>query len=408
MTPGARLAAASEVLHEILTRKAAADRVLQQWGKAHRFAGSKDRANIAERVYAILRRLGECAAAMGGMEPRALVIGSLNVVDGLAIEAIEALCVDGAHALGPLTTNERQMLLKHEPARGPAAHVNCPSWLLPELEQVFGETTSAELDALNERAPFDLRVNLLKATREEVLTELKKSGLPASPCPFSVTGIRIAAGGNPKIETYPCFLEGRVEVQDESSQLAVAFADAKPDDIVVDLAAGGGGKSLALAAAMQNRGQIFACDVDAARLKHMMPRMARAGDGIIQLSGDPYADALPRLFPNGADLVFVDAPCSGSGTWRRNPEAKWTLSEETLQRYQDAQVSLLNRAVQLVKPHGRIVFAVCSLLMREGREQVDAFCARSPGWVMTRHMFLTPLQSGSDGFFAAELCRRTL
>jgi 16S rRNA (cytosine967-C5)-methyltransferase len=248
----------------------------------------------------------------------------------------------------------------------------------------------------------------MKAKRDAVIAELVGLGLPATACARADTGIRFAVGHNPKVEGLACFLEGRVEIQDESSQLAVALADAKAGEVVIDLAAGAGGKALALAAAMGNKGRLVACDIDAARLVNLSPRTERAGVTIIDVAGDPYAEQLTRSLGQGADLVFVDAPCSGSGTWRRNPESKWTLTPATLARYAEAQVSLLDRAQALVKPGGRILYAVCSLLPAEGAGQVEAFCARHDGWHLARDMFLTPLSSETDGFFAAELRRRTL
>lgn len=408
MTPGARLAAAGEVLTDVLSRRLAADRVLKSWGKSHRFAGSRDRAAIGERVYAVLRRLGECAAVLGKDDPRSLVLGSLAVIDGLEIDAIAALCVDGTHALGALSDGERRALDAFKVSGKTSAELNCPAWLRPQLAESFGDRLADELEALNARAPLDLRVNLLKARRDDVLAELAGHGIQAAPCPQSNSGIRIAAGSNAKVEALACYLEGRIEIQDESSQLAVAFADAKPGETVIDLAAGAGGKALALAAAMDNRGRVLACDIEPARLANMSPRVERAGARIIETAGDPYGDHLKRLVGQGAGLVFVDAPCSGSGTWRRNPEAKWTLTAATLEKFGDAQQRLLERASELVAPGGRIVYAVCSLLRSEGAGRSEAFCRRHPEWRIARDMFLTPCRSGTDGFFAAELRRRTL
>ncbi|MEQ1754498.1 MAG: RsmB/NOP family class I SAM-dependent RNA methyltransferase [Micropepsaceae bacterium] len=408
MTPGARLAAAAEVIHEILTRKAAADRVLLHWGKAHRFAGSKDRAAIAERVYTVLRRLNECAIVTGSSDPRALVVGSLRAIDSLTTDAIAALCVDGSHALGELSSGERDALQGRAAELPGHVSLNYPQWLHADLASAFGERLTIELRALNERAPLDLRVNLLKADRESLLEELKALSLPVKACVRSATGIRFEPGSDPKLNSLACYIDGRVEVQDESSQLAVEFAAVKADEIVVDLAAGAGGKTLALAAVMQNRGCILACDVSAERLERMRPRVVRAGASNIRLAGDPYSGDIADRVGAGADIVFVDAPCSGSGTWRRNPEAKWNLTPETLQGYRDIQARLLDRAAVLVNKQGRVVYAVCSVLPAEGPQQAEAFCARHPDWHVSRHLALTPAQSGTDGFYAAELKRAAL
>jgi len=405
MTPGARLAAAAEVLDQVLQGRSAADRALQSWGRSHRFAGSKDRAAIAERVYAVLRRLGECEALAGARGGRALVLASLAVCDRLPVGEIAALATDGAHAPGALTRSEESRLAAHVP--GPAdALLNVPQWLLPRLRSVFGDSLEQELAALNLRAPLDLRVNTLKASREQVLDELVREGLVPQACERSPDGIRLPPGNDARISALACFLEGRVEVQDESSQLAVRFAVPGPGQTVVDLASGAGGKALAMAALMQDRGRVLACDVSMDRLMAMGARRARSGASIITIAGDPYGERIVQLADGGADLVFVDAPCSGSGTWRRNPEAKCTLDETRLAGYLAAQVQLLDRAASLVSPDGRIVHAVCSVLAEEGPEQAASFCARHAGWQVSRTLRLSPASTGTDGFFAAELRRR--
>lgn len=403
MTPGARLAAAAEVLADIFARKAAADRVLAAWGKAHRFAGSKDRAAIAERVYICLRRRNECAFTVQDESPRALVIGSLAVADALDVDVIAALCVDGAHALGPLTDVERASLQSRRTPNDPWITLNYPKWLHADLAAAFGENLAREMAALNTRAPLDLRANTLKTTREAAIRELEAAGLRPHAC-ATPSAIRVA-DADAKVTALPIYKEGRVEVQDEASQRAVLFAQARPGDTVIDLAAGAGGKTLALAAAMANKGRILACDVEPLRLKNMEPRIARAGATIVEIVGDPYGGAIKAAAGEGADLVFVDAPCSGSGTWRRNPESKWTLDETRLAAYRAAQTKLLDRAAELAKPTGRILYAVCSLLSQEGEAQVTAFAARNPSWRVAQSLMLTPARDQTDGFFAAELRR---
>jgi len=406
VTPGARLAAAAEVLAEIFARKAAADRTLAAWGRAHRFAGSKDRAAIAERVYIVLRRRNECADAMADDTPRALVLGSLAVADEFDVERVSALCTDGQHALGPLTNVEHHRLAEPpERLREPWIAHNYPRWLHEDLVATFDENLAVELGALNARAPLDLRVNTLKARPDDVLRELRAIGLEAMPCALAGTGIRLAADGDAQVAKIAAYVEGRIEIQDEASQLAVTIADPRPGETVIDLAAGAGGKSLALAAAMGNQGRVLACDVEPARLHRMEPRVARAGAGIVQIVGDPYGGAVSAVAGDGADLVFVDAPCSGTGTWRRNPEAKWTLDAERLAAYRAAQVRLLDRAAELVKPAGRIAYAVCSVLRTEGAVQVDDFCARNPAWRRKSAKLLTPYRDGTDGFYIAVIER---
>lgn len=423
MTPGARLAAAIEVLTEIFARAAAADRVLVGWGRAHRFAGSKDRAAIADRTYTVLRRRNECADRMGDESPRALVIGSLAVADHLHVDAIDALLQDGTHAPGAMTVDERQALERRRAApTEPWTRLNYPQWLHDELSYSFGARLEDEIAALNARAPLDLRVNALRARRDGVLAELARDGIEAQACRYAPMGLRVAAGIDAKITALDAYQTGRVEIQDEASQIAVLLSGAKGGDTVIDLAAGGGGKSLALAAMMQNKGRIIACDVDAARLAPLGARAERAGAMIVENGGDPYALPTPA---SGADIVFVDAPCSSSGTWRRNPEAKWTLTSERLGAYRSAQVRLLDRAAELCAPRGRIVFATCSVLPSEGREQIEAFLARHAEWQVKpvvdlwlaqerrepprglgKTALLTPAQDGTDGFFCAVLARR--
>jgi 16S rRNA (cytosine967-C5)-methyltransferase len=421
MTPGARLAAAIEVLTEVFARGAAADRVLTSWGRAHRFAGSKDRAAIGERVYSVLRRRNECAYRMGGDEgPRALVIGSLAVVDQFAIDAIDELLQNGSHAPGALTPEERAALERSQalPAE-PWVRFNYPQWLHAEFAAAFGTRLEAEMAALGLRAPLDLRVNTLRAKPADALAELAREGIESKASRYAPACLRVVPGNDAKVTKLEAYESGRVEVQDEASQIAVLLSGAKRGDTVIDLAAGAGGKSLALAAMMQNRGRIFACDFDQARLAPLPARAERAGATIIERAGDPYE--LPRP-PAGADVVFVDAPCSGSGTWRRNPEAKWTLTPAKLDAYRAAQARLLDRAAELCAESGRVVFATCSLLPSEGPEQIAAFLTRHPKWVvksatdawiaaaptapptgLQRFGLLTPAQDGSDGFFVAVL-----
>lgn len=407
MTPGSRLAAAAEILTEIFTAKAAADRTIGGWGKAHRFAGSKDRAAIAERVYTVLRRRNECAYTMNAETPRALVLGSLAAIDELDVERIDALCTDGPHALGAMSVAEREQLATRRalPPDQPWIALNYPAWLHDQFRAAFGSDLETEVAALNARAPLDLRVNTLCARRDDMLRELESEAFQASPCPHAAQGIRLAAGTDAKVSSIAAYLAGRIEIQDEGSQLAVAMADAKPGDTVVDLAAGAGGKSLALAAAMENRGRVLACDIEPIRLRKMEPRVIRAGATIIDIVGDPYGGAISTAVGDGADIVFVDAPCSSTGTWRRNPESKWTLDEARLANFRAAQTKLLDRAVQLAKPGGRIVYVVCSLLPSEGVEQIEHFVARNPAWHLTKSTRLTPARDDTDGFFAAVLER---
>jgi len=423
MTPGARLAAAAEILDDIFARRSAADRTIANWGRSHRFAGAKDRAAIAARVYTVLRRRNECAHAASGETPRALVLGSMKV-EGLDADEIDALCTDGQHAIGALTTAERRDLDGTKPpATESWIRLNYPEWLHEELLAAFGGGLEREIEALNGRAPLDLRVNTLKADREAVLRELTEAGLTPERLARVSAGLRLPAASAANVTRLAAYKQGRVEVQDEGSQLAVLLAGARPMQTVIDLAAGGGGKSLALAAAMENRGRILACDVEPLRLRQMEPRIARAGAKIVEIVGDPYGGAIAAV--KNPDLVFIDAPCSGTGTWRRNPEAKWTLDESRLANYRAAQARLLDRAVELAGAATRIVYAVCSVLPSECAGQIESFCRGHPAWTIKpaseiwrsvaahtppagvdQFANLTPARAGTDGFFVAVLDRR--
>lgn len=353
----------------------------------------------------MLRRRNECAFRMQRSDARALVIGSLAVVDRLDGDAIAALCVDGSHALGALSEQELTQATSVRDADEPWVRSNYPQWLHDELSLTFGGALSREMRALNERAPLDLRANALKATREQVLLELREAGVEAAAIPATRHGLRVAVGTDAKVTALDGYAQGRFEIQDEASQQSVALAGARAGETMVDLAAGGGGKALALAAEMTNAGRVLVCDIEASRLKKAEARIARAGATIIETQGDPYGLAVKAAVGPGADAVFVDAPCSGSGTWRRNPEAKWTLDEQRLEGYRAAQVQLLDRAVELVHPGGRIVYAVCSVLPSERQAQIDAFIGRHDGWRVDGSLDLTPARDATDGFFAARLVR---
>ena len=390
MTPAARLQAAIEIVDEVLyaarSGGAAADTLIQRYFKTRRYAGSGDRRAVRALAYAAIRRAGEMPAS-----GRAALIG-LSEDD----PALTALFDGSAHGAPSILPGE---------ARAEAGIA--PAWLLDKLAATL---EPAELPALLERAPLDLRVNRLKATRDEVLQEL----------PFAHSGrlspdaIRLPE--HEQVERLPAWSEGRIEVQDEGSQLVALACAARPGETVVDLCAGGGGKTLALAAMMQGQGRLIACDVDRARLARLGPRAERAGAQRIEvrlLDGGREAAGLADLAA-AADVVLVDAPCSGSGTWRRNPEARWRLNPARLERLTTLQRQVLSLAAPLVRPGGRLVYAVCSLLDEEGSDAVAAFLAREPGWRAAPLEFgrshgpgtlLTPHRDGTDGFFIAALVR---
>jgi 16S rRNA (cytosine967-C5)-methyltransferase len=401
MTPGARLAAAIEVLDHVLGKRRAADVALSEWARANRFAGSGDRRAIEGRVYCVLRRRNECAAAMSGHDDaRALVLGSLRL-EGLDPEKIENLLQDGPHAPGPPSPGERTLLQTAMDDAPPLwTALNYPEWLHPELARSLGGGLAGEMEAMQARAALDLRANALKTDRRGAKAALARDGVETDESALAPHALRVR--GHAKLDAVEAFLGGLVEVQDAASQAVCEMVQARPGDRIVDLCAGAGGKSLALAAAMKNQGAILACDVDGKRLGRLAPRAVRAGATIVELTGDPYTDH-PHLTPGVADAALVDAPCSGSGTWRRNPEAKWTLDAERLTGYRNAQAQALDRAVQLVRPGGRILYATCSLLKSEGEDQVDAALTRHAGWRTAAMRRFSPAATDTDGFFAALL-----
>jgi 16S rRNA (cytosine967-C5)-methyltransferase len=430
MTPGARASAAIEVLADIEGRKRPAAEALKYWGLSHRFAGSGDRAAIGNLVFDALRRRASAAYAVGDDSPRALVLRTLASGWGLGPEGVAALADGSRFAPSPLSPAEFEGLRREVPTGAPA-HIrgDFPEWLASEFERIFGEGAAGEGAAMAMRAPVDLRVNSLKTTREKVLRALRR--FEPTPTPYSPLGVRIAAGSGPSrsphVEAEPGHGKGWYEVQDEGSQLATALAGAHAREQVLDLCAGAGGKTLALSAAMENTGQLYAYDADRMRLRPIFERLKRAGARNVQVlqPGDP--EALGAL-EGRIDRVVVDAPCTGSGVWRRRPEAKWRLSRQMLEARLSDQRAVLDQAAPLVKPGGRLVYITCSVLPQENRDQVETFMARFPDfellpwpriWAEARlpaasasadgsaeTLLMTPRTFGTDGFFVAALRRR--
>jgi 16S rRNA (cytosine967-C5)-methyltransferase len=432
MTPAARLSAAIEVIETIEAARIPAAQALKDWGTAHRFAGSGDRAAIAGLVWDMLRRWASSAYLMDDASVRGRALGMLKLERGFDVEKIAALCDGGRFAPAPLSEAERQALRERTLDGAPAPVAgDYPEWLDSYLEQAFGADRVAEATAMASRAPLDLRVNSLKAKRDKVQAAL--SHLGAKPTPFSPLGLRIelsADARNPGIQAEEAFIKGQVEVQDEGSQIAALFAAAKPGEQVIDLCAGAGGKTLALAAMMQGKGRLIATDRDKRQLAPIHERLSRAGVHNAEVRA-PKGEADPLLdIKASADLVLIDAPCTGTGTWRRNPDAKWRMRPGALDIRLKEQAEVLDRAVTLVKPGGRIAYITCSVLPAENGAQIRAFLARhgeftlappaetvrvlwdkaedfaaaaleSPeGWLMT------PRRTGTDGFFVSILVRR--
>lgn len=396
MTPAARLQAAIEILTALEQTPAPADRVLRDYFRARRYAGSKDRAAVADRVFDCFRHAYSYGWRMGSPWPRRLVIASV-LAEGVDPET---LFTGEAYAPAALDAGERQALAAAP--ENPPAHVTgeFPDWLATDLNQAFGDSLVAEMGAMQSRAPVTIRVNTLKTTRDDLLAALAAEGFDATPTPHAATGLRLDGAATGKLSASALFAGGQFEFQDEAAQVAAALCAVKPGDRVLDYAAGAGGKALALAAAMANKGEIVAHDIDSGRLAMIGPRATRAGVSIIQTTTSLSA----RTF----DLVLLDAPCSGTGTWRRQPELRVRLKPERLAELVALQAKLLQQAAAFVKPGGRLVYATCSVLPRENDAQIAAFISAHPEFAATEPFFhATPLRTNTDGFFTAVLHRAT-
>jgi 16S rRNA (cytosine967-C5)-methyltransferase len=431
MTPQARLSAAIEIIETIEAQRAPAAKALKDWGGAHRFAGSGDRAAIAGLVWDVLRRRASSAWIMSDETARGRALGMLKRERGLGVEAIAALCDGGRYAPEPLSEAERTALATRTiDAAPPPVAGDYPDWLDHYLAQVFGEDRIAEAAAMASRAPLDLRVNTLKSKREKLLASL--SHLGARETPWSPLGLRIELGAdarNPGIHAEESFIKGAIEVQDEGSQLAALLAAATPGEQVIDLCAGAGGKTLALAAMMQGKGRLIASDRDKRQLAPIHERLSRAGVHNAEVRSprgeeEPLADIRAT-----ADLVVIDAPCTGTGTWRRNPDSKWRMRPGALEIRLKDQAEVLDRAVRLIKLGGRIAYITCSVLAPENGEQVRAFVGRHAGFSIVppdqtaaalgdkatafagaalrsaEGWLMTPRRTGTDGFFVSILRR---
>jgi 16S rRNA (cytosine967-C5)-methyltransferase len=422
MKPGAQVQAAIEILMAFNEGPRPIERMLKDWGRKNRYAGSKDRRAIGEHVFGVMRGRGTLSHKMGSSEPRALMIAYL---DDRYQEVKEwKSWFDGATHGPVFLSSEEETLLCAEPAPAPrAATLNIPDWLLGDIDQTFGPNADGAMAAMNKRAGVDLRVNILKTTREGALTALTEEGLDVEATPHSPLGLRLVeTSHHVSVEQTQTYKKGLVEVQDEGSQLAAAIAGAKSGEQVVDLCAGAGGKTLAMAAAMGNHGQIFAFDTAGTKLKNLKPRLARAGARNVQVKKiNPFIQAPNEIdldlvsLEQAVDLVVLDVPCSGSGTWRRHPDARWRLTEEDLETYCRDQFSILKRGAALVKPGGRLVYITCSILARENGDQVERFVSEErdfaiedidlafPGIRTGGTLQMAPHVTATDGFFVAVL-----
>lgn len=421
MRLGGRLAAAIEVLEDIGRRHRPVAEALKDWGLSHRFAGGGDRAAIGNIVYDALRRRRSAGWLLGEDTPRAHGFGSLLLEGGRSANELNAMLDGDKFAPPPLSGAElktiESRLLNEAP---PEIRADVPDWCVPLFEQAYGDAWVEEGAALAARPPLDIRVNTLRATSEKVLAELAQTGAQATA--IAPHGIRIEPiqgdGRHPNVQAEPAFQKGWFEVQDEGSQIAAELSGAKAGMQVLDYCAGAGGKTLALSAAMDNHGQIFAHDAEKARLAPIFERMRRSENRNVQI-----VSKRSELEPltGRMDIVLIDAPCTGSGTWRRRPDAKWRLAQRQLDVRKAEQASILDAAKAFVKPGGLLVYITCSVFNEENAAQTAAFRQRAPEFVPVDHdalwrdhfpkhetearidsaggISLSPGRSGTDGFY---------
>ncbi len=424
-----RLAAAIEVITDVTDRHRPVNGALSDWGKAHRFAGSGDRAAIGNIVYDVMRQRSLLASVMGSDTPRALVLAAANRLMNTSVQELAGL-VCAKHGPGELTEQEMAALsTDHTADADRHVQANIPQWLMASFGNAFGDDTVRQGQALAVRAPVDVRANLLKTTREKLLAQLSK--FDAVEAPLAPDAIRIAVPEGlkrtPNLEAEPSFQRGAFEIQDAASQVAARMCGVEAGQQVADICAGAGGKTLALASAMGNKGQIHAWDADRNRLKPIVARLNRAGVHNVQVIPADEPEKLDEL-AGRMDRVLVDAPCSGSGSWRRKPDAKWRLTPESLANRGDDQRAVLARAAPLVKPGGRLIYVTCSLLPEENTGQVEAFLASNQDFSVlpyadvwqqclpgdppvsadgsTSTLLLSPADHNVDGFFIAVMQRR--
>jgi 16S rRNA (cytosine967-C5)-methyltransferase len=429
MTPAARLQAVIELMDAILTSSRPADGEVLAFFRGRRFIGAKDRRGVSNQAWRIQRTRARLAWALGTDQPngRLLVLADLILAEHKTADSAAGLFSGAKYGPSPLTANERRMAVRAEgrvraePPR--AVRLECPAWLLPKLDAAFGASADAEISALGAEAALDLRANTLKASRDDVLKLLTDQRHDPRPTPLSPLGIRVSARLN--LGSHQGFRDGLFEVQDEASQICAQLVAPRPGDAVLDLCAGAGGKTLAIAALMANKGRIVACDVATGRLVRSKTRLRRAGVHnatlrILEGEHDKWLKRQGAVF----DRVLVDAPCSGIGAWRRNPDARWRFAPDDLGRLALVQRKVLAQAAPLVRTGGRLIYATCSLLPEENDDRVREFLAADARfkpipWVDvwgkafstpppvcdSDFLTLTPARNGTDGFFVAILER---
>ncbi len=425
MRPAARLQTLSELLAETLSSRQAADFIVKQWGRQNRFAGSKDRRFLSDGLFTILRHYGNLRDRLGADDPLLItLLAYIDVVDeAVKITLDEALALaDGqAHAPSPLSPEQidclRQALEK--PANSRAGQLSVADWLLADLDAGLGPQADAVMQAMRQRAPLDVRVNTLKGDAAQASVALQNEGFSVQPHGFVSNALRLALPAN--VTASQAFEGGLIEVQDAGAQAVAQFAAPQPFQTVLDYCAGAGGKSLAMAALMNNRGRLIVHDSDTRRMRPIIDRAARAGVSIIETAD---AHGLKPLV-GGCDVVMADVPCSGSGRWRRSPETKWRLSQESLLALNNVQLNIMKKAADYVAPNGRLVYVTCSVFASENERIIKRFLASQPAFELdveppqdtSSHglaaalkavgfIQLNPVSSDTDGLFCAVLRRR--
>ncbi|MDO9710741.1 RsmB/NOP family class I SAM-dependent RNA methyltransferase [Paracraurococcus lichenis] len=443
MTPAARLAAAIDLLAALEAQpRRPADAIANDFFRARRYIGGGDRRAISDRAWGVVRQRQRLDWWLAQVQcrptPRMLVVAELLLAEGMDLPAVLQAFPGGQYAPEPLSVPEEKLLRALAKARGQAQGVeglvhpampegvrlNLPDWVIPGFRARFGDRLAEEAAAMEQPAPLDLRANLLKTSREAAAAALAAEGFETEPTRWSPWGLRLP--GRKPVTATAAFTEGLIEVQDEGSQLIALLTDARPGLRVADLCAGAGGKTLALAAAMRNKGRLTACDVSAPRLEGAVRRLRRAGvdnaERHLLIPGDRWAKRRAGQF----DRVLVDAPCTGTGTWRRNPDARLRTGCADLRELAAKQREILDIAAELVRSGGGLVYATCSLLPEEDEDQVSAFLGRHPdfaplplaeAWSAAGlpgeppaegpYLVTSPARHGTDGFFAAILQRRS-
>lgn len=414
--PPAIITYTEEVLREVLRFTAPADGTLSRYFRDHPKIGSRERGAIAEAVYGLLRNKSVYTSfAESGTGPMMRRLTLLGLADAAGVDALGGLSEQEVEWLNRVMQFDRESL-------PPALRSNLPVWLFDKLVARYGEAQTLQMaDALNQPAPLDLRVNAIKAARDEVIASLAEAPILCEPTPYAPLGLRILR--KPALQNLPLFKNGSIEVQDEGSQLLSQIVGAKRGEMVVDFCAGAGGKTLALGATMRNTGRLYAFDISEKRLAKLKPRLARSGlSNVHPVQIAHENDAKVKRLAGKIDRVLVDAPCSGLGTLRRNPDVKWRQSEQTVTEMNEKQHSILAGAARLVKPGGRLVYATCSILDEENESIVENFLAAREDFAlvpmsevlaeqkislpMQDYLKLLPHVHQTDGFFAAVLERK--